>query len=85
MARGVCWSNLQDLDTVPDDNSVYILVFGAGTGSEGLYSLQERTKEDVPVVGLYNLKLVYRNVCLCLLRKLVYSSIELVCIDRPIA
>lgn len=49
MARGVCWSNLQDLDTVPDDNSVYILVFGAGTGSEGLYSLQERTKEDVPV------------------------------------
>ena len=49
MARGVCWSNLQDLDTVPDDKSVYILVFGHGTGSEGLYSLQERTKEDVPV------------------------------------
>lgn len=49
MARGVCWSNLQDLDTVPDDAPVYILVFGAGTGSEGLYSLQERTKEDVPV------------------------------------
>lgn len=49
MARGVCWSNLQDLDTVPDDTSVYILVFGHGTGSEGLYSLQERTKEDVPV------------------------------------
>ena len=28
---------------------MYILVFGAGTGSEGLYSLQERTKDDVPV------------------------------------
>lgn len=49
MGKGVCWSNLQDLDTVPDERSVYILVFGAGSGSEGLYSLQERTKEDVPV------------------------------------
>lgn len=49
MARGVCWSNLQDLEDVPDHEPVYILVFGAGTGSEGLYSLQERTKEDVPV------------------------------------
>ena len=38
--RGVCWSNLQDLDDVPADDAVYILVFGAGTGSEGLYSLQ---------------------------------------------
>mmetsp|Transcript_116 Transcript_116/g.554 ORF Transcript_116/g.554 Transcript_116/m.554 type:complete len:330 (+) Transcript_116:215-1204(+) len=47
--RGVCWSNLQDLDDVPADDAVYILVFGAGTGSEGLYSLQERTKDDVPV------------------------------------
>lgn len=47
--RGVCWSNLQDLEDVPDHEPVYILVFGAGTGSEGLYSLQERTKEDVPV------------------------------------
>ena len=47
--RGVCWSNLQDLDDVPSDDAVYILVFGAGTGSEGLYSLQERTKDDVPV------------------------------------
>jgi hypothetical protein len=45
----VCWSNLQDLEDVPDHEPVYILVFGAGTGSEGLYSLQERTKEDVPV------------------------------------
>ena len=49
VARGVCWSNLQDLEDVPDHEPVYILVFGAGTGSEGLYSLQERTKEDVPV------------------------------------
>jgi hypothetical protein len=47
--RGVCWSNLQDLTSVPDDEAVYILVFGAGTGSEGLYSLQERTKDDIPV------------------------------------
>ena len=45
----MCWSNLQDLDDVPADDAVYILVFGAGTGSEGLYSLQERTKDDVPV------------------------------------
>ena len=49
MNRGVCWSNLQDLDDVPADDAVYILVFGAGTGSEGLYSLQEHTKDDVPV------------------------------------
>ena len=48
-ARGVCWSNLQDLEDVPDHEAVFVLVFGAGTGSEGLYSLQERTKEDVPV------------------------------------
>lgn len=47
--RGVCWSNLLDLEDVPDCDSVFILVFGSGTGSEGLYSLQERTKEDVPV------------------------------------
>ena len=38
--RGVSWSNLQDLETVPDESRVYILVFGAGTGSEGVYSLQ---------------------------------------------
>lgn len=48
-ARGVCWSNLQDLEDVPDHEAVFVLVFGAGTGSEGLYSLQERTTEDVPV------------------------------------
>ena len=49
MARGVCWSNLQDLEDVPDHEPVYILVFGAARGARGCTRLQERTKEDVPV------------------------------------
>jgi len=45
----VSWSSLEELSTVKPGKHVYILVFGAGSGSEGVYSLQERTREDVPV------------------------------------
>lgn len=48
-SRSVSWGNLEDLSEVPNERHVYILVFGAGTGNEGVYSLQERTREDVPV------------------------------------
>lgn len=47
--RNVSWSSLEELSMVPPGKHVYILVFGAGSGSEGVYSLQERTREDVPV------------------------------------
>jgi len=47
--RSISWGSLEELSTVHNGKHVYILVFGAGTGSEGVYSLQERTREDIPV------------------------------------
>ena len=36
------------LENVPDDESVFILVFQYGDYSNGLYSIQERTRDDIP-------------------------------------
>ena len=36
------------LENVPDDESVFILVFQYGDYSNGLYSIQERTVDDIP-------------------------------------
>lgn len=38
---------LCDFDTIPDNKSVYILVFDYGLDGDGLYSLQEKTDDDV--------------------------------------
>lgn len=41
--------SLNDLDNLPDDDeSVFILVFEYRDYSNGLYSIQERTKDDIP-------------------------------------
>jgi hypothetical protein len=37
-----------NLENVPDDESVFILVFNYGNYSDGLYSIQERSVDDIP-------------------------------------
>lgn len=37
-----------NLENVPDDASVFILVFEHGDYSNGLYSIQEQTRDDIP-------------------------------------
>lgn len=37
-----------NLENVPDDESVFILVFEHGDYRNGLYSIQERTRDDIP-------------------------------------
>jgi len=39
---------LHDLDNLPDDNSVYILVFNNGNYRDGLYSIQTQSNDDIP-------------------------------------
>lgn len=40
--------SFHDLDNLPDDESVFILVFNYGNYSDGLYSIQERSVDDIP-------------------------------------
>ena len=44
------FDHISDLDTVPSNESLYILVFKYGSDDkDGLYSIEERSKDDIPV------------------------------------